>query len=149
MSGINIERVIVGGLAAGLVANVFDFLITSYAFASDMSAMTARLNLDAAAVESAVWVFVVVDFIWGLLLVFTYTAIRPRFGPGPKAALISGVLPWLAISLVEAQISAIGIWTWPSYLKGAGLYLASALVASLVGAALDKEQPPELSRATG
>jgi hypothetical protein len=91
MSGINVGRVIVGGLAAGFVANVFDFIITSYLLANELAGTIARLNLNAAAIESSVWAFVIVDFIWGLLLVFTYAAIRPRFGPGPKTAIISGV----------------------------------------------------------
>jgi hypothetical protein len=98
MSGINVGRVIVGGLAAGFVANVFDFIITPYLLANELAGTIARLNLNAAAIESSVWAFVIVDFIWGLLLVFTYAAIRPRFGPGPKTAIISGVLPWIAIS---------------------------------------------------
>jgi hypothetical protein len=148
MSGINVGRVIVGGLAAGVVANVFDFIISSYLLADELAGMIARLNLDAAAMESSVWAFVTVDFIWGLLLVFTYAAIRPRFGPGPKTAVISGVLLWVAISLLEAQIGAMGITTLSLYLKGAALYLVSAVVASLVGAALYQEKP-ELGRASG
>lgn len=93
MAGINVGRVIVGGLVAGLVANVFDFVISSYLLADDIAEMIGRLNLSVAAFQSAVWVFVVVDFAWGLLLVFTYAAIRPRFGSGAKTAVISGVLP--------------------------------------------------------
>jgi hypothetical protein len=139
MSGINVGRVIIGGLAAGFVANVLDFIITSYLLADELAEMVVRLNLNADAVESPVWVFVIVDFMWGLLLVFTYAAIRPRFGPGPKTAIVSGVLLWVAISLLEAQIGAMGITTLPLYFKGAVLYLVSAVVASLVGAALYKE----------
>jgi hypothetical protein len=147
MSRINVGRVIVGGLAAGFVANVFDFIITSYLLADELAGMVARLNLNAAAMESSVWVFVIVDFMWGLLLVFTYAAIRPRFGPGPKTAVVSGTLLWIAISLLEAQIGAMGITTLSLYFKGAVLYLVSAVVASLVGAALYKEDP-ELARAS-
>jgi hypothetical protein len=148
MSGINIRRVIIGGLVAGLVASVLDFIITSYFLADELAAMVARLNLNAAAMESSVWVFVIVDFVWGLLLVFTYAAVRPRFGPGPKTAVISGIVLWIAISLLEAQIGAMGITTLALYLKGALLYLVSAVAASLVGAALYKEDPG-LARASG
>jgi hypothetical protein len=89
-----------------------------------------------------------VDFIWGFLLVFTYAALRPRFGPGPKTAVIGAILPWIAISLLEAQISAMGVVTPLYYVKGAALYLVSAILASLVGAALYKETP-EFVRASG
>jgi len=139
MAGINVGRVIVGGLVAGLVANLFDFVITSYLLASDLAETMARLSLSATAVESSIWVFVAVDFFWGLLLVFTYAAIRPRFGPGPKTAVISGLVLWLAISLLEAQISAMGISTAPFYVKGAVLYLVSAIVSSLAGSSLYRE----------
>ncbi len=140
MARINFRRVIIGGLTAGLMANVFDFVITSYLLADDLADMAARLNLNATPTGASIAVFVVVDFIWGLLLVFTYAAIRPRFGPGPKAAMISGIILWLAVSLVEAQITAVGIWTLPGYLKGGVLYLLSAIVSSLVGAALYREE---------
>ena len=141
MTEINLRRVILGGLVAGLVANLFDFVITSYVLEADLAEMAARLNLSPSnAWPSALWVFIGGDFIWGLLLVFTYAAIRPRFGPGPKTALISGILPWAAIAVLTAQLSAVGIRTLPSYLKASALYLLSAVVSSLVGALLYKEK---------
>lgn len=139
MAGINVGRVIVGGLVAGLVANVFDFVISSYVLADDIAEMMGRLNLSAAPLQSSVWVFVVVDCVWGLLLVFTYAAIRPRFGPGAKTAVISGVVLWLAISLLEAQLGAMGMTTLPFYVKGAALYLVSAIVSSVAGSSLYRE----------
>ena len=140
MHKINLRRVILGGLVAGLVANLFDFVITSYLLGADLEAMAARLNLHPSdAWPSALWVFIGGDFIWGLLLVFTYAAVRPRFGPGPKTAMISGALLWAATAVLTAQLSAAGIRTLPSYLKAGALYLVSAVVSSLVGAMLYKE----------
>ena len=139
MSGINIGKVIVGGLVAGLVANAFDFVINSYLLAAESAEIAKRLNLSATAVESSVWTWIAVDFIWGLLLVFTYAAIRPRFGPGPKTAVISGVMLWLAVALVFAGLTAMGMRTLQSYLKSSALYLVSAVGSSLAGAALYKE----------
>ena len=48
MSGINVRRVILGGLVAGLVANAFDFVITSYLMASEFTSILARLNVSEA-----------------------------------------------------------------------------------------------------
>lgn len=140
MAQINLRRVFLGGLLAGIVANLFDFVINSYVLEADLAKMAARLNLSPAdAWPSALWIFIGGDLIWGLLLVFTYAAIRPRFGPGPKTAMISGVLLWAAIAVLTAQISAAGIRTLPSYLNAGALYLLSAVVSSLVGAAFYKE----------
>ena len=139
MAPMNVGRVVVGGLVSGLVANILDFVITSYFLVTDIAEMAARLNLSATTAESAVWVFVGGDFVWGLLLVFTYAAIRPRFGPGPKTAAISGFILWLAIAILTAQLTAMGLRTLSSYLKSAALYLVSAILSSLAGAALYRE----------
>jgi hypothetical protein len=79
------------------------------------------------------------DFLWGLLLVFTYAAIRPRFGAGPKTAVISGTMLWLAFAISAILMLALGLHTAQSFTKSATLYLVSAIVSSLVGAALYKE----------
>ncbi len=139
MSRINVRRVILGGLVAGLVANAFDFVITSYLMATEFAEMLARLNVSASAVQSWIWVFAAADFLWGFLLVFTYASIRPRFGPGPKTALIGAVLLWLAFAIAVLILMAIGLHTLQSYLKSSALYLISAVVSSMVGAALYKE----------
>jgi hypothetical protein len=140
MTKINVRRVVLGGLVAGLVANVFDFVITSYILDADLQKMATRLNLTPAnAWRSALVVFIGGDFVWGLLIVFTYAAIRPRFGPGPMTAIISGVIPWAAIAILTLQLSAVGVRTFPSWAMAGVLYLLSAVVSSLVGAALYRE----------
>ena len=140
MNHINLRRVVVAGLVAGVLANAFDFVIAGYLLKADLEQMGTRLHLTPAdAWPSAIGVFVVGDLIWGVLIVFTYAAIRPRFGPGPRTAIISGVLPWTAIAILTAQLSAAGMRTLPSYLRGAALYLVSAVVTGLVGGMLYKE----------
>lgn len=140
MTGINAGRVILGGLVAGLVANVFDFVITTYLMANELAAMMARLNVETELPQSWIVVFMALDLLWGLLLVFTYAAIRPRFGAGPTTAIISGTLLWLVLAISLVFLLAAGLHTPQSYAKGASLYLVSAIVCSLVGAAVYQEQ---------
>ena len=75
---------------AGVVANAIDFVTNTYVLASDMAAWAPTRNLDAAAMNSgpvaASWILV--DFIFGLVVVSTYAAMRPRFGAGPKTAML-------------------------------------------------------------
>ena len=139
MSGINMRRVIVGGFVAGLVSNAFDFIITQFLMATEFATMLARLNVSESAAQSWIPIFAAADFLWGFLLVFTYASIRPRFGPGPKTAIIGGVLLWLAFAIAVLILMAIGLHTVQSYLKSSALYLISALVSSMAGAALYKE----------
>lgn len=139
MSGINVRRLILGGIIAGLVSNGFDFVITRYLMANEFASMLARLNVDEATAQAWIPLFAFADFAWGFLLVFTYAAIRPRFGPGPTTAFIGGVMVWLALVIGVLILLAIGLHTPQSFLKSAVLYLVSAVAASLAGASLYSE----------
>lgn len=139
MAPINVQRVILGGLVAGLVANAFDFVITSYLMASEFNAMLTRLGVSETDAQAWIPVFAVADFIWGFLLVFTYAAIRPRFGPGPATAVIAAVVLWLAFAIAMLVLMAMSLHTVASYVKSAGLYLLSAIVSSIAGASLYQE----------
>jgi hypothetical protein len=48
---INIGRVVIGGLVAGIVLNALDMVVGMFVLADDMKAMVARLNLDPAAIR--------------------------------------------------------------------------------------------------
>jgi hypothetical protein len=110
--------------------------------ADDFSANAARLGLDAAAMEAprtiATWV--VVDFLMGILVVFTYAAIRPRFGGGPKTAVLGGAVIWLAVSLVLYGFSVMGMMDMPLYWKATAISLVNVLVGSVVGGWIYKEE---------
>jgi hypothetical protein len=135
----NIGRIILGGVIAGIVANAGDYLINVYLMADEGTAMVQRLNLSAAAVEGSLVTWIVVDIILGLLLVFTYAGFRPRFGPGPRTAIIAGVTIWLAICAVFAGLMSMGIYTQQAYLKSSVLTLANTVIASLAGAYFYRE----------
>ena len=99
MSGINAGRVLGGGLLAGLVFNILDFAANQM-LRSDWEAAMTRLNLPTSALEapSVMVTWIAVDFLFGILVVWTYAAIRPRFGPGPKTAAMAG-------SVIPAEIT--------------------------------------------
>jgi len=139
MGRINVSRLVMGGLAAGVVANALDYVINRYLMQAEGEAMMTRLNLSTDVVASSVPVWIIVDFIYGMLLVFTYAAMRPRFGAGPKTAAISGGTLWLAICAIFAGLTAMGIYTGPAFVKSSALTLVSTMAASLTGAYLYKE----------
>jgi hypothetical protein len=139
MSRINTGRVVLGGLVAGVVANALDYVINAYLMAEEGADMAQRLNLSQDVMQSSTYVWVAVDMTWGLLLVFAYAAFRPRFGPGPKTATLSGFTLWFAVCIMFGGLMSMGIFTLPGFIKYSALTLVSALAASLAGAAIYQE----------
>jgi hypothetical protein len=149
MGSINIGKVLVGGLAAGLVANVIDFVTNTYILAEDWAAFAVARNLDPAAFTSApvAVTWVVVDFLFGILLVWTYAAIRPRFGPGPKTAICGGLLLYVATSAVVFGFAMMGVLPMAAFVKGSVCVLISTVAASLTGASIYREAEEPARRA--
>ena len=148
---INTGKVVAGGLVAGVVANAIDFVTNTYVLGADMQAWAASHNIDPATLTSGavVGTWVAVDFIYGLLIVFTYAAIRPRFGPGVRTAIIAGLVVFLAPTLVLFGFTQMGMLTMPMFVKGAIAAIVSTLAAAVAGAAVYKEEgaaTPALAR---
>ena len=124
-----------------MVANIGDFVVNNMIMADDMIRMAQRLNLNQALMASAAvgMTWVVVDFVYGTLIVWTYAAIRPRFGPGPGTAIKAGLVLWAAVAAVLFGFQSMGIFTQDSFLKSAVLSLATTILASLAGAWTYKE----------
>lgn len=94
MNNINFGRVLLGGLVAGLVMNVSEFVLNDVVLGAQMKAFFARLNLPEPS-GSFIAVAVILTFVMGVVLVWIYAAMRPRLGPGPKTAICAGVIGWL------------------------------------------------------
>src|SRR5258708_3309562 len=92
-SRINLMRVVLGGIVAGLVVNVSEFVLNQVVLLSDMTTALARMNLPPVG-GSAIPVFIVLGFVGGIATVWLYAAIRPRFGAGPRTALTAGIYFW-------------------------------------------------------
>jgi hypothetical protein len=133
MAGINVGRWVAGGVAAGVVVWLLEGA-ASVLYMNDMQAALQRLGLSFE-MSAAMWVLsVVVSLITGFALVFFYAAARPRFGPGPKTAVIVAVALWLSGYL----LSLIGYYMIHIYPTGmlaqwgvAGL--VEMIIAALVG----------------
>jgi len=137
----NTGKVIVGGLIAGVVLNIGDFIINTMVLAEQQAADLKRLGLDPAAMESFAGIlpWIVIDFLFGLLIVWTYAAIRPRFGPGVGTAIIAGLIPYLGATLVLAGFTSMGIFTTSLFIAGSIASLINTAIGSVAGAWLYTE----------
>jgi hypothetical protein len=96
MRKINWGRVFLGGLLAGVVINIGEFLFHAVIFKDDMAEAMRAMGRDPATVMTgnAIVVWNILGFLGGIMAVWLYAAIRPRFGAGAKTALIAGVAFW-------------------------------------------------------
>ena len=136
MSSINTGKVIAGGLLAGVVFNILDFANNYLVGGADFRANATRLGLDPAAAESpagiATWV--VIDFLIGILVVWTYAAIRPRFGAGVKTAIYAGLVPYLGITLVIFGLTQGGLFPMALFVKMSLISLVITSAGAVAGA---------------
>lgn len=141
MAGINAGKVVAGGLLAGLVFNVGDFLINGLLMAADYAAAMTRLGLDPATLQTAsvALSWIVVDFLLGLLIVWNYAAIRPRFGPGPRTAILAAFPIFASVTFVLFGFTSMGWFTFPLFVKGTLLSVVNLVIGSLAGAWAYKE----------
>ena len=85
---------------------------------------------------------------YGFLAVFIYAAIRPRFGAGPRTALIAAAVLWLAAFLPrQLLLSEFGILHGGQLALSLGWSIAEVILATLLGAAIYRERSPALAGA--
>lgn len=141
MSAINTGRVIGAGLLAGVVMNVIDMTTQFTVLKDDMGKMIEQLHLDPALMTD--WTkalpWVVVDFVIGVLIVLNYAAMRPRFGPGPKTALLAGFILFGAVTTVLYGFMAMGVFTEGNFLRSSAAAAVSVALGSLAGGWAYKE----------
>ena len=77
MGRINLGRVVIGGLLAGLIINVGEYILNGLLLEAQMNAAMAALNRPPINPSMIMW-FVLFGFGLGCMMVWTYAAIRPR-----------------------------------------------------------------------
>ena len=149
MGRIDGKRVVLGGLAAAVVVNVgeglFGFLMKGE-YESALRTLGVRLQPGAAAFLPIVWSFVI-----GVLSVWLYAAIRPRYGPGPKTAVRAALAVWAFTSATfSIAMACLGLFPARLMAFGAVWSLVEVIVAMIVGAGIYRERDfPAVSSAAG
>jgi hypothetical protein len=138
----NTQKVLLGGFVAGVVLNVIDFVTHVYILAArnkaDMDAFKPGLS-DQMMQGSAVASYIIMDFVLGFALVWTYAAIRPRFGPGLRTATYAALLFWLLALIFTAGFRQMGIVSAGLWWTFAFIGLVNFFLAAWAGAKLYSE----------
>jgi len=96
MEKINIKMVLIGGLLAGLVINIGEFILNQPILGEAWMEWNKSMNLPEMG-ENVIVFYVLWSFLVGIAMVWLYAAIRPRFGAGVRTAVMSGLFIWLTM----------------------------------------------------
>jgi len=139
MPRMNVKSVFIGGLLAGLIINISETILNIPVLGAQSEAAMKALNLPAVGTGPIV-VFIIGGFVLGLILVWLYAAIRPRFGPGPKTAIIAAMILWfLAYLWPSLGTGLLGFMPMKLLFVSVAWGLAEVILAALAGGAVYKE----------
>jgi hypothetical protein len=135
----NWKRILGGGLLAGLIINLGEFGIEPL-MGSQMETFFQRLGLPTPG-ESTMGALALSAFGLGVVAMWLYAAIRPRYGGGVRTAVVAGVAVWaLSCFFPNVAMLAFGLigstrlfvlWTlWP---------LVETVLATVAGAWVYRE----------
>jgi len=140
MGKINLARVIVGGIVAGIIVNISMYLLHDVVLKTQHEETMRALGKTMPTGGSVLVVWLLYGFIWAIVAVWLYAAIRPRYGAGPATAARAAVAVWFFGCLLPG----VAMWNMGLFplsgLEG-GWDLVTDIVAVIAGAALYKEGP--------
>ena len=139
MGKINFVRVLLGGIVAGILLSVGEFVLNEKVLGAQMKSFsTAHLFKEPPSIFLPVAIGL--TLVLGIVIVLGYAAIRPRFGAGPKTAIIAALFAWfgcyLYCGIINALLFGIPNNTMLIFLVWG---LVEYIIAALVGAWLYKE----------
>jgi hypothetical protein len=99
MGKINTGRVILGGIVAGIVSDILGFLVDGLWLAPRWNEALKALGRGNFEPNQMIG-FNLLGIVCGLVAIWIYAAIRPRFGPGVATAIRAGVAVWVLGTLL-------------------------------------------------
>jgi len=140
MGKINTGRLIAGGIVAGILVNISETILNTVVLKRPWEEAMRALGKPMTMNSSAMVVWILWGFTYGILCVWLYAGIRPRFGPGAATAAKAGFVAWLLAGLLPSVgMANMGIVP-TSLLCTSGVWtLVESIVVTIVGASIYKE----------
>ena len=148
MSKINLPRVILGGVIAGIVIDVCEGILNGVILKQQWADAFIALGKtsDTMSVKQIV-AFNLWGIAAGIITVWLYAGLRPRFGAGPRTAIVAGLTVWaLAFALATAVPVFFHLYPVGLGLTAVALEAVEMILAGLAGGALYKESAAESAR---
>ena len=141
MGNVNRNRVILGGLLAGVIIDASEALINGVVLKQDWADVMSKLGKSPDLSTTMLATFNIIGFVTGILMVWMYAAIRSRYGAGPKTALMVALTIWI-IGYAIPSVGEVGVGLIPAQLAAtaAGLGVIEVILAALAGASVYKEE---------
>lgn len=147
MAKIDTGRAIAGGIVAGIICDIFEYVLNGIVLRAQWNTISTAHNLPAIGMNEIV-IFNILGLITGIAAVWAYAAMRPRFGAGPRTAVYAALLVWVvgyAIPNVFQTVSGLVPLNMTVTIAVVGL--VEIIVATLAGAYIYKEPVESLSPA--
>jgi hypothetical protein len=141
MNRINWGRLLLGGLVASIILFLTDGFLHERLVMADWQAVYAGLGNVAQHHEGGAPIayFAIFELGRGFLSIYLYALMRSCCGPGPKTAVLAGVVARLAFTVTgPAQFIPLGFYSHALWLKVGVFQLVTSIVAALVAAFLYK-----------
>ena len=140
MGKINFGRVILGGIVAGIVMDLLGYLVDGLMLAQNWSDDMILIGKSEFSTTQLIE-FNLLGIVSGLIAIWIYAAIRPRFGAGVKTAIFAGIAVWIVGVLVP---NASFMYVAGLFSKHLTLYttlggLVEVVAGTIAGAALYQE----------
>jgi|SRR5208282_3527833 len=94
MGKINVGRLILGGIVAGIAIDIVDYFVDGMWLGQRWADGMALLGKPGFS-QTQIILFNVIGLLTGIAAIWVYAAIRPRFGAGIKTAVIAGLAVWV------------------------------------------------------
>jgi hypothetical protein len=95
MGSLNLGRVVLGGIVAGIVIDVWEGIMRGIVFQERGAEVMASLGRPAEVSTNQLIAFNAWGLVVGVLTIWLYAAARPRLGP--KTAVIAGLFVWALV----------------------------------------------------
>lgn len=145
MNRINYRRVLLGGFVAGLALIAAEFVVELLVLGNIPGLGSEQERVSSLGLSRQAWgpaslvIQLLIPFLGSLLMVWVYAAIRPRFGPGPRTALIVSAAFLFYWMMLLIYFTNIGLFTLKMSIASFVDNLIVIPIAVLVGAWLYRE----------
>jgi hypothetical protein len=138
MGKVNLSRVILGGVLAGVIINFSEFLLNEKVMKAHAEEMMRALGKAMPQGASVMTVWILWGFAAGIAAVWLYAAIRPRYGAGASTAIRAGVAVWFFAWLLS-MVAMQNMGVFPLSPLALAWTLVECLVATVAGAWVYRE----------